>query len=114
VVFGCGGDRDRGKRPLMGVLAERCADQVIVTSDNPRSEDPQSIIDEVCSDCLKPERIIKIQDRDLAIKTAILSAGPADLVLIAGKGHETVQIFADRTLPFDDRLVAKHYLKLTQ
>ena len=111
VVFGCGGDRDRGKRAFMGRIAERRADRVIVTSDNPRSENIQSIIDEICAGCLDQESIIKILDRDLAIKTAIISALPADLVLIAGKGHETEQIFADRTLPFDDRLVAKHYLE---
>jgi UDP-N-acetylmuramoyl-L-alanyl-D-glutamate--2,6-diaminopimelate ligase len=110
VVFGCGGDRDRGKRPLMGEIARRLADQMIVTSDNPRSEDPEAIIDEILSGA--GSDIPHTADRRAAIAEAIEGAQPGDVVLIAGKGHEQGQEFADgRKLPFDDCAVAREVLR---
>ncbi|MGX6448340.1 UDP-N-acetylmuramoyl-L-alanyl-D-glutamate--2,6-diaminopimelate ligase [Patulibacter sp. S7RM1-6] len=106
-VFGCGGDRDRGKRPLMGRLAADLADVAIATSDNPRSEDPHAILDEVLGGMADPRASVeRIPDRHEAIARAVGLAGPGDVVLIAGKGHEHGQTFADRTVPFDDREVA--------
>ncbi len=110
VVFGCGGDRDRGKRPLMGEIARRLADRVIVTSDNPRSEDPEAIIEEILSGAGGEVR--HDVDRRSAIADAIAGAQPGDVVLIAGKGHEQGQEFADgRKLPFDDKAVAREVLR---
>lgn len=112
-VFGCGGDRDRGKRPLMGEVTARLADIAIVTSDNPRSEDPRGIIDEILEGFVAagvtPGAVLV--DRREAIDEAILEARPGDIVVIAGKGHETGQEFADRTIPFDDRIVASEVLR---
>jgi UDP-N-acetylmuramoyl-L-alanyl-D-glutamate--2,6-diaminopimelate ligase len=114
VVFGCGGDRDRGKRPIMGAIAARLADQVWVTSDNPRSEDPRAIIDEVVAGVrgVRPhlDRCAMIPDRRAAIGVALDWARPGDLILIAGKGHETYQIVGRELLPFDDRAVARQFL----
>jgi len=111
-VFGCGGDRDRTKRPLMGGIAAEMADYSIVTSDNPRSEDPASIAREVSAGMgANNDRWEVILDRAEAIREAIGRARPGDLVLIAGKGHETYQIFADRTIDFDDVQVAQAALK---
>ena len=106
VVFGCGGDRDRGKRPLMGDIAARLADRVIVTSDNPRSESPETIIDEILAGI---ERSVEHEpDRRAAIEAAIASAQEGDVVVIAGKGHEQGQEFeVGRTVPFDDVAVAR-------
>jgi UDP-N-acetylmuramoyl-L-alanyl-D-glutamate--2,6-diaminopimelate ligase len=110
VVFGCGGDRDRGKRPLMGEIAARLADHVIVTSDNPRSEDPQAIIDEILAGTARP--VEHEVDRRVAIERAIAAARSGDVVVIAGKGHELGQEFAGgRKLPFDDREVARAALR---
>ena len=111
-VFGCGGDRDRAKRPLMGAIAERLADAVVVTSDNPRSEEPQAIIDEILAGVSGPVEVEP--DRAAAIGGAIEAAGEGDVVLIAGKGHEQGQEFADRTIPFDDREVAREALRRLQ
>jgi UDP-N-acetylmuramoyl-L-alanyl-D-glutamate--2,6-diaminopimelate ligase len=106
VVFGCGGDRDRGKRPLMGEIAARLADHVIVTSDNPRSEDPEAIIAEILTGIDRP--VDHEADRHLAIADAIDRAEDGDVVVIAGKGHEQGQEFADgRKIPFDDVTVAR-------
>ena len=108
-VFGCGGDRDRGKRPIMGRIASELADVAILTSDNPRSEDPLAIIDEVLAGITGD---IEVEpDRAAAIERAISLAGEGDVVLIAGKGHEQGQEFADRTIPFDDREVARDALR---
>jgi UDP-N-acetylmuramoyl-L-alanyl-D-glutamate--2,6-diaminopimelate ligase len=104
-VFGCGGDRDRAKRPLMASVGEALADYVILTSDNPRSEDPNEILSEM-EKGLSRRGHEKIVDRDQAIRRAIELAGPGDIVLIAGKGHEKTQEFADRKVPFDDVAVA--------
>jgi NADH:ubiquinone oxidoreductase subunit E len=103
VVFGCGGDRDRGKRPQMGALAERLADRVYVTDDNPRSESSAVIIGEILDGMQRPEWALVVADRARAIRQAIASAGPGDLVLVAGKGHEDYQLVGERTLHFDDR-----------
>jgi UDP-N-acetylmuramyl-tripeptide synthetase len=121
-VFGCGGDRDRTKRPLMGAVAARLSDLVIVTSDNPRSEDPERIIDEIRRGIVMPaDRIapkgqqkgtpsLAIVDRREAIEKAIKDARRGDLVLIAGKGHEKYQVIGDQVLPFDDVAVAREAL----
>jgi len=106
-VFGAGGDRDREKRPLMGTVAAKLADVVIVTADNPRSEDPEAIARDVVGD-----NALEIElDRGAAIERAIATAEPGDVVVIAGKGHERKQEFADRTLPFDDREVAREAIR---
>jgi UDP-N-acetylmuramoyl-L-alanyl-D-glutamate--2,6-diaminopimelate ligase len=114
-VFGCGGDRDRTKRPLMGAVAGRLSDVIVITSDNPRSEDPQRIIDEVLRGITVNTRkdagqLLTIVDRRAAITKAIEVAKRGDLVLIAGKGHEKYQVIGDRTLPFDDVAVAREAL----
>jgi len=106
VVFGCGGDRDRGKRAPMGAAVERRADLSVVTSDNPRGEAPERILRDVLAGLRAPERALVIADRRAAIRAAIEAAGPGDLVLLAGKGHETGQRVGGRTLPFDDRVEA--------
>jgi UDP-N-acetylmuramoyl-L-alanyl-D-glutamate--2,6-diaminopimelate ligase len=111
-VFGCGGDRDRTKRPLMGAVASRLSDVVIVTSDNPRSEPPEAILEEIqrgMNGGRKAERHA-IVDRREAIAKALEMARPGDAVVIAGKGHETYQVLRDRTVPFDDRQVARDIL----
>jgi UDP-N-acetylmuramoyl-L-alanyl-D-glutamate--2,6-diaminopimelate ligase len=111
VVFGCGGDRDRGKRPLMGEAATRRADMTFITSDNPRSEDPAAIVAEIEPGARRGGGRYTVEvDRREAIRAAIAEAGPGDVVIIAGKGHETGQEFADRTIPFDDRTVAREEL----
>ena len=107
-VFGCGGDRDRGKRPLMGTVASRHADAIVITSDNPRGEDPSAIIDEINAGVTAAREVI--EDRREAIARAIASAGPSDVVLLAGKGHETYQEIAGRRLPFSDTLEAERAL----
>ena len=109
-LFGCGGDRDRGKRPLMGQIAEELADQVFLTSDNPRSEDPGTILAEIAAGMTRQHDTRVYVDRHQAIGAALEEAGSGDAVVIAGKGHETVQILADRVVPFDDREVARQAL----
>jgi UDP-N-acetylmuramoyl-L-alanyl-D-glutamate--2,6-diaminopimelate ligase len=109
-VFGCGGDRDRGKRPVMGRIASQLADVAIVTSDNPRSEDPKTIIDEIVAGMVGEPEIEP--DRRLAIERAIELAEPGDVVVIAGKGHEQGQEVGGTLLPFDDREVAGEVLRL--
>jgi UDP-N-acetylmuramoyl-L-alanyl-D-glutamate--2,6-diaminopimelate ligase len=118
-VFGCGGDRDRTKRPLMGAVAARLSDVVVVTSDNPRSEDPAQIIEQIKRGIVKPDdrskgragqkevRCLAIVDRREAIERAVSEAAPGDLILIAGKGHEKYQVIGERVLPFDDVEVAR-------
>jgi UDP-N-acetylmuramoyl-L-alanyl-D-glutamate--2,6-diaminopimelate ligase len=105
VVFGCGGDRDRTKRPLMGRACAALADHVVITSDNPRSEDPMTIISEVLAGVPEGTAMTVEPDRRAAIRCALLLAGPADVVLVAGKGHEPFQELAGRTISFDDRQV---------
>lgn len=103
VVFGCGGDRDRTKRPKMGAIAEGLADVVCITSDNPRSEVPEAILQDVLAGLTFPEKAQVLSDRRTAIQWALSQAETHDMVVIAGKGHETYQILADRTVHFDDR-----------
>ncbi len=110
-VFGCGGDRDRGKRAPMARAAERWADQVYVTSDNPRSEDPAAIAAEIAAGLARRDQAVVAVDRAEAIERAIRAAGPQDLVLIAGKGHEQTQVIAGAAHPFDDRDVARAALR---
>lgn len=102
-IFGCGGDRDATKRPKMGAIAEQLADKVIVTSDNPRSENPQQIITDILAGFKSVSDVIVEPDRELAIKEAYKIANANDVVLVAGKGHEDYQILADQTIHFDDR-----------
>ncbi len=106
-MFGCGGDRDRAKRPLMGAVAARLADHVVVTSDNPRSESPAAIIDEVMAGVPPAERdrVAVEPDRAAAIALALDAADDGDVVVVAGKGHETTQTIGDRVVEFDDRKV---------
>jgi UDP-N-acetylmuramoyl-L-alanyl-D-glutamate--2,6-diaminopimelate ligase len=103
VVFGCGGDRDRGKRPQMGAIAERLADRVFVTDDNPRSESSDAIIEEILAGMQQPESALVESDRRRAIQQSIQMAQPGDIVLVAGKGHEDYQLVGDQVLHFDDR-----------
>ena len=110
-VFGCGGDRDQGKRPLMGRIAARLADRVIVTSDNPRNEEPERICREVMSGVPSGFAADMIMDRGEAISHAIGSAGEDDIVLVAGKGHESTQNVAGRLLPCDDRAMVRQLLE---
>jgi len=115
-VFGCGGDRDRTKRPLMGAVAGRLSDLILITSDNPRGEDPARIIEEIrrgiTADTRRDsaQRLLSIVDRREAIAKAIELARPGDVVLIAGKGHEKYQVIGGQVLPFDDVTVAQDAL----
>jgi UDP-N-acetylmuramoyl-L-alanyl-D-glutamate--2,6-diaminopimelate ligase len=110
VVFGCGGNRDAGKRPIMGAVAQKLADRVIVTDDNPRHEDPVAIRREILKGCTPGPELIEIGDRAQAIATAIGHMGPNDVLIIAGKGHEPGQIVGDKVLAFDDAEVARKVL----
>lgn len=111
VVFGCGGDRDAGKRPRMAEVAESLADRVVVTSDNPRGEDPQAIVDQILAGLTEPARAEQELDRARAIEVALTGAAPGDTVLVAGKGHETYQEIAGQRQPFDDRRVARRIME---
>ena len=114
-VFGCGGDRDKTKRPIMGKIAAKYSDVVFVTSDNPRTEDPESILKDIeqglIDDQVPQENYLLIEDRRVAIQKAIDMASPEDVVLIAGKGHETYQLIGQTTHDFDDRIVAKEAIR---
>jgi UDP-N-acetylmuramoyl-L-alanyl-D-glutamate--2,6-diaminopimelate ligase len=111
-LFGCGGDRDRSKRPKMGLAAAEGSDLVIVTSDNPRSERPSAIIDEIIPGVRETDTpLIVEEDRRAGIERAIRSAQPGDIVLLAGKGHEKVQVFAEGAVPFDDVAEASRILQ---
>jgi UDP-N-acetylmuramyl-tripeptide synthetase len=101
-VFGCGGDRDAAKRPMMGAIAGRLADRVILTNDNPRSEDPDAILAAIESGLPQPAAACREPDRQRAIATAIAAARPGDVVLVAGKGHESWQIIGTEKRPFSD------------
>jgi len=109
-LFGCGGDRDTGKRPEMGAVATGLADVVVLTSDNPRSEDPAAIIDQVRSGMDGPAEVVVEPDRATAVRVAVGLARPGDVVLLAGKGHETTQTSGGATVPFDDRVAAAEAL----
>jgi UDP-N-acetylmuramoyl-L-alanyl-D-glutamate--2,6-diaminopimelate ligase len=109
-VFGCGGDRDRAKRPEMGLVATTYSELTIVTSDNPRSESPESIIDAVMSGVVSGANVLRDADRRSAIARALEAAAPGDVVVVAGKGHETTQTIGELVVPFDDRVVARELL----
>ncbi len=111
VVCGCGGDRDRTKRPEMAAIAVGGADTAIFTSDNPRSEDPQAILADMEAGVRSGDHYIKIADRDEAIRTAVLLANAGDMILVAGKGHENYQIVGDERLPFNDRECIEKYFR---
>lgn len=108
-VFGCGGNRDRLKRPKMGAVAEKFSDKLVITSDNPRNEPPEVVIQEILTGVQNQEKILIEPDRKKAIGLAISELEPEDVLLIAGKGHENYQIFAHYAIHFDDRIVAKEY-----
>ena len=110
-VFGCGGDRDQSKRPEMGEVASANSEITIVTSDNPRSESPDAIIDAIISGVVPGATVLRQSDRRRAIAEALSMAGPGDVVVIAGKGHETTQVIGDLVVPFDDRVVARELLE---
>lgn len=113
-VFGCGGDRDKGKRPLMAQAAEALADHVVVTSDNPRTESPDQIIEEINAGFNATTQVILQKDRKTAIEVAITEAAAGDCILIAGKGHEDYQLIGDKKYPFSDLLVAQKVIQLRQ
>jgi UDP-N-acetylmuramoyl-L-alanyl-D-glutamate--2,6-diaminopimelate ligase len=108
VVFGCGGDRDRGKRPEMGRIAAALADSVIVTDDNPRGEEPAAIRRQILAAC---PGAIEVGDRAEAIAAAVAGLRPKDVLVVAGKGHETGQIIGERVLPFDDAAVVRDVVR---
>ena len=110
-MFGCGGDRDTGKRPQMAAIAERLADVVVVTDDNPRTEDGDVIVADILAGFAKPAAVLVQRDRAQAIAQAVAQAGPDDIVLVAGKGHEPYQEIHGVKHPFDDTAVARHALE---
>ncbi|MEG2829233.1 MAG: cyanophycin synthetase, partial [Edwardsiella sp. (in: enterobacteria)] len=109
-LFGCGGDRDTGKRPLMGAIAEQYADRVVVTDDNPRSEEPRAIINEILSGMLDPGLAMAIPGRAEAVTAAVMQAAPQDVILVAGKGHEDYQLVGNRRLDYSDRVTVARLL----
>ncbi len=110
VLFGCGGDRDKGKRPMMAQISESLADEIVVTSDNPRTEDPEKIIDDIMKGFKNPQLIHRQSDRRKALQHIVQNAGQADAVLIAGKGHEDYQIIGDKKYPFSDVEECRNFL----
>ena len=102
-MFGCGGDRDVGKRSLMGEIAERLSDLVILTDDNVRRESPKDIMQDILSGCINPQQVVVEHDRKTAIKLAATQATAGDMILVAGKGHENYQIIGNQTLAYDER-----------
>ena len=108
-IFGCGGNRDKEKRPEMGKAAARLSDKVVITSDNPRDEEPESIIQEIEAGIPieHKRKMISISDRKQAIRSAIMMASKGDILVIAGKGHETYQEIKGTKYPFDDRVILK-------
>lgn len=109
-VFGCAGDRDKGKRPLMGGIAERLSDRVVITDDNPRTEESHKIIQDILSGCLDSRKVLVIPDRTEAVISAIMQADEKDFVLVAGKGHEDYQIVGTRRLDYSDRVMVSRLL----
>ncbi len=114
VIFGCGGDRDSGKRPMMAEIAERLADKVILTDDNPRNEDPQRIFQDMLAGMTQPQLALTEHDRYQALKTAYHNASAQDIILLAGKGHEDYQVFQDQTVHYSDRESAMKILELSE
>ena len=110
-LFGCGGDRDRSKRPEMAAIAEKLSDKVIVTSDNPRTEDPEAIIAEIMAGFTSLRKVVKITGREEAIKAAIQFSPDSSTILLAGKGHETYQITGTQKKHFDEREIVNETFK---
>jgi UDP-N-acetylmuramyl-tripeptide synthetase len=110
-VFGCGGERDRGKRPLMGEIAARYAQHIVLTDDNPRSEDPAAIVADIRAGLADHPSVLIEHEREIAIAHAVQRARPGDVVLVAGKGHETAQTIGKETRPFDDRVAVAAALR---
>ncbi len=110
-VFGCGGDRDSGKRPMMASVAERLADRVVLTTDNPRNERPEAIIDDMLAGLERPDKATVITERGEAIRDAVLQGRPGDIILIAGKGHEAYQEINGQKNPFSDEASARSALE---
>ncbi len=110
-LFGCGGDRDRGKRPMMGEVVAQYADEIIITDDNPRFEDAVAIVDDILAGIQQPEKVSVIHDRSAAIRTALENASVGDVVMVAGKGHETYQLVGEQKLPFNDRRCVESILQ---
>lgn len=113
-IFGCGGDRDKGKRPMMASIGERLADKVILTDDNPRSEDPTSIIEDMLAGVSQPENVHVYHNRAQALEFALAQSGAQDIILLAGKGHEDYQVFASETVHFSDRETAQNLLGIAK
>jgi UDP-N-acetylmuramoyl-L-alanyl-D-glutamate--2,6-diaminopimelate ligase len=112
-LFGCGGDRDRTKRPMMGEISGRLADLTIITSDNPRTEEPSAIVGDIEEGIRRTDgKYVVIVDRREAIKYALENARPGDVIVLAGKGHETYQTFRDKTVHFDEREVVREILDI--
>jgi UDP-N-acetylmuramoyl-L-alanyl-D-glutamate--2,6-diaminopimelate ligase len=111
IVCGCGGDRDKTKRPIMGGMASKMGDVAIFTSDNPRTEDPEQILREMEEGVEAGNKYLKIADRHEAIKTAVMLAEPRDIILLAGKGHEDYQVVGTEKLPFNDKAVVKEWFE---
>jgi len=111
VVFGCGGDRDQGKRPLMGEIAEQLADHIIITNDNPRSEAPEMIATDILVGCIHAEKITVMLDRKQAVLAALAKAKASDLVLLAGKGHENTITIGNKIIDYSERSVVQHFYK---
>lgn len=109
-VFGCGGDRDKGKRPLMGAIAEQFADVVVITDDNPRSEDPAAIVADILSGFLDAGRARVVMGRAQAVTNAVMQAQEGDIVLVAGKGHEDYQIIGNQRFDYSDRVTVARLL----
>ena len=110
-VFGCGGDRDQGKRRGMGRAAEELADRIIITDDNPRTEDPEKIVSDIREGLISPNNSCVVHDRQAAIEYALSEAKSGDLVVIAGKGHEQEQIIGHERYPFSDRHVVQRFIQ---
>jgi UDP-N-acetylmuramoyl-L-alanyl-D-glutamate--2,6-diaminopimelate ligase len=110
-IFGCGGDRDTGKRPMMAAIGEELADKVILTDDNPRSESPAAIVEDMLKGMKEPELAIVEHNRFDALKYALAHSGEQDIILLAGKGHEDYQVMADKTIHYSDRESAQQLLE---
>jgi UDP-N-acetylmuramoyl-L-alanyl-D-glutamate--2,6-diaminopimelate ligase len=110
-VFGCGGDRDAGKRPMMARVAEELADRVVLTSDNPRGEEPAAILRDMLQGLTRPQRALVIEDRGVAIRQAVRDSAEGDIVLVAGKGHEAWQETKGQKVPFSDEAAVRAALE---